>query len=85
MEQVLKNYLTALEKGDVDWILSLFEPDGWVQSPLLGKMAAPEFFPKVMEASSESKLTIHDILVSSKGRPRAVAYFLYEWRLKDGT
>ena len=85
MEKALKNYLTALENRDIDRIVSLFEPDGWVSSPLLGKMPAPEFFPKVMAASSDSKLTIHDILVSSKGRPRAVAYFLYEWGLKDGT
>ncbi len=85
MQKALKEYLAALEDGDLNRIVALFEKDGWVLSPLLGRMSAHEFFPKVVDASSDTKLTVHDILVSSKGRPRAVAYFQYEWWLKDGT
>ena len=85
MQKALKEYLAALEDGDLNRIVALFEADGWVLSPLLGRMSAQEFFPKVVAASSDTKLTVHDILVSSKGRPRAVAYFQYEWWLTDGT
>ena len=84
MREAVREYLLALEAGDVARIVSLFEPDGWVLSPFLGRMTASEFFPKVVEASSGTKLTVHDILISSEGRPRAVGYFLYDWWLKDG-
>lgn len=84
MREAVREYLLALEAGDVARIVSLFEPDGWVLSPFLGRMTVREFFPKVIDASSGTKLTVHDILISSEGQPRAVGYFLYDWWLKDG-
>lgn len=85
MREAVREYLLALEVGDVARIVSLFEPDGWVLSPFLGRMTVREFFPKVVDASSGTKLTVHDILISSEGQPRAVGYFLYDWWLKDGS
>ncbi|MDB4444227.1 nuclear transport factor 2 family protein [bacterium] len=85
MKEAVREYLLALESGDVARIFSLFEPDGWVLSPFLGRMTAREFFPKVVEASSGTKLTVHDILVSSEDQPRAVGYFHYDWWLNDGS
>ena len=85
MKEAVREYFAALEEGDVERIVTLFEPNGWVLSPLLGQMTASEFFPKVVEASSGTKLTVHDILTSAEGQPRAVGYFLYDWWLKDGS
>ena len=85
MREAVREYLIALEAGDVARIVSLFELDGWVLSPFLGRMTAREFFPKVADASSGTELTVHDILISSEGQPRAVGYFLYDWWLKDGS
>lgn len=85
MREAVQKYLSALEAEDLGTILSLFEPDGWVCSPFLGQMKAREFFQKVMDASSKSRLTVHDILISSENHPRAVGYFLYDWWLKDGS
>ena len=85
MLDTIRNYLSALEAGEVAIIVALFEPDGWVLSPFLGRMSAEEFFPKVVEASSDTKLTVHDILVSAEGQPRAVGYFRYDWWLADGS
>jgi SnoaL-like domain len=85
MREAVRQYFAALEAGDVERIVSLFEPNGWVLSPLLGRMTARDFFPKVVEASSRTKLTIHDVLISAEGQPRAVGYFLYDWWLKDGS
>ena len=72
MREAVREYLLALEAGDVAGIVSLFEPDGWVLSPFFGRMTAREFCPKVVEASSGTKLTVHAILISSDGQPRAV-------------
>ncbi len=85
MREKVREYLAALEAGDVERVVTLFEPDGRVISPFLGRMTAREFFPKVVEVSSGTKLTVHDILISAEGQPRAVGYFLYDWWLKDGS
>jgi hypothetical protein len=85
MRDTIREYLSALEAGDAGKIVSLFDPDGWVLSPFLGRMTARQFFPKVVASTSDTKLTVHDILVSTEGHPRAVGYFLYDWRLVDGS
>ena len=43
------------------------------------------FVAKVASASEGSRLTVHDVLVSAEGHLRAVAYYLYDWTLKDGS
>jgi hypothetical protein len=85
MKEAVQEYFLALESGDSAGIVALFEPGGWVSSPFLGRVAAPEFFAKLASASSGSELTVHDIFISSEGQPRAVGYFLYVWWLKDGS
>jgi predicted SnoaL-like aldol condensation-catalyzing enzyme len=85
MQKAVRKYLIALEAGDAEKAAALFIPSGWVQSPFLGRLPVREFFAKVASASSGAKLTVHDVLVSAEGHLRAVAYYLYDWSLKDGT
>jgi ketosteroid isomerase-like protein len=85
MQQAVRKYLKALEAGDVDRAAALFTADGWVQSPFLGQLPVREFVKKVAGASSGSQLTVYDVLVSAEGHMRAVAYYLYDWRLTDGS
>jgi len=85
MQQLVRKYLQALEAGDAHKAAALFIPDGWVQSPFLGKLPVREFVNKVAAASHGTRLTVHDVLVSAEGHLRAVAYYLYDWRLKDGS
>jgi hypothetical protein len=56
-----------------------------VQSPFLGRLPVRSYIEKVAGATSASELTVHDVLVSAEGHMRAVAYYLYDWRLKDGS
>lgn len=85
MQKAVRNYLEALEAGDADKAASLFVADGWVRSPFLGQLPVRDYVGKVASASAASRLTVHDILVSAEGHLRAVAYYLYDWSLKDGT
>ena len=85
MQKVVRKYLTALEAGDASKAAALFVADGWVESPFLGRLPVRDFFAKVAGASSGAKLTVHDVLVSAEGHLRAVAYYLYDWSLKDGS
>ena len=85
MQKAVRKYLQALEAGDAGKAAALFVPDGWVQSPFLGRLPVRDFVKKVASASGASRLTVHDVLVSAEGHLRAVAYYLYDWSLKDGT
>jgi hypothetical protein len=85
MQRAVRKYLEALEASDVDKAAALFTPSGWVQSPFLGRIPVRNYIAKVAAASSVSKLTVHDVLVSAEGHMRAVAYYLYDWQLKDGS
>jgi hypothetical protein len=85
MQQAVHKYLAALEAGDAERAAALFVPEGWVQSPFLGKLPVRAFVAKVASASQGTTLTVHDVLVSAEGHLRAVAYYLYDWTLKDGS
>jgi len=85
MQRAVHKYLKALEAGDADKAAALFVPGGWVQSPFLGQIPVRDYVTKVTAASSRSVLTVHDVLVSAEGHMRAVAYYLYDWQLKDGS
>jgi len=85
MQNLVHNYLKALEAGDVNKAAAQFIADGWVQSPFLGRMPVRQFVKKVAESSSGTRLTVHDVLISAEGHLRAVAYYNYDWRLKDGS
>ena len=85
MQQAVRKYLRALEAGDAEKAAALFTADGWVQSPFLGRLPVRDYVSKVAAASGRSELTVHDVLVSAEGHTRAVGYYLYDWRLKDGS
>ena len=85
MQRTVHNYLRALAAGDADKAAALFIPDGWVESQFLGRLPVRQFIKKVADSSKGTKLTVHDVLVSAEGHLRAVAYYLYDWRLKDGS
>lgn len=85
MQRAVRKYLQALEAGDADKAAALFTPDGWVESPFLGRIPVRSYIAKVAAASSATVLTVHDVLVSAEGHMRAVGYYLYDWRLKDGS
>ena len=40
MKEKVREYLAALEAGDPERIIGLFEPDGWVASPFLESKAS---------------------------------------------
>jgi hypothetical protein len=85
MQRAVRQYLVAFEAGDAEKAAALFIADGWVQSPFLGRVPVRDYVAKVAGASSRAKLTVHDVLVSAEGHLRAVAYYLYDWWLKDGS
>ena len=85
MQHAVRKYLKSLEAGDAEKAGALCVAHGWVQSPFLGRIPVREYVAKVAEASGRSELTVRDVLVSAEGHMRSVAYYLYDWQLKDGS
>ncbi len=85
MQKAVRKYLKALEAGNAAEAGELFTKGGWVQSPFLGRLPVRDFVTTVATASGDSTLTVYDVLVSAEGHTRAVAYYQYDWRLKDGS
>ncbi|BEV72953.1 MULTISPECIES: nuclear transport factor 2 family protein [unclassified Paludibacterium] len=81
---VLKDYLRELALGNVDAVLALFAPQARIYSPLLGWVSPAPFYRQLAAASGNSRITLRDIGLSVQGAPRAMAYFRYDWVLKDG-
>lgn len=79
----VRRYFELMTAADIDGIIGLFHADAYVLSPFLGKMDAPEFFKKLGNASSASKLTVFDVLVG-ENNDSAAAHFEYDWTLKSG-
>lgn len=77
--------MDALGRGDYATIKGLFSPDGRVISPFLGEMQAEPFFDRLAEASESNVITPIDIFLSESDSPHAVAYFQYDWTVRDGT
>lgn len=81
----VRTYLQELERGNVAGICKLFTPHAQIHSPFLGWMEPAPFFEKVVAASGQSKISPIDICVSADGHRRVAAYFIYDWKLKDGS
>lgn len=82
---VLTAYMEALGRSDYQTITGLFSPGGRVRSPFLGEMDAVAFFEELSGASESNVITPIDIFLSHSGADHAVAYFRYDWTVKDGT
>lgn len=83
--RVLRAYMEALGRSDYGAVKSLFKPGGQVRSPFLGEMPADSFFHRLAGASANNVITPIDIFLSDSGKHSAIAYFRYDWTVRDGT
>lgn len=85
-EEIIKKYMTALAKCDLDGLCALFTPDAKVYSPLLGWVDPRPFFEKMCTLSDikKSSQIPHNTLISTEGKPTMIKHFTYHWVLKDG-
>jgi len=76
-------YLTFLEAGEVDNILSLFSDSGIVVSPLYGSKPASQFY-RELQADTEKSTIIRNGLFLEEQHNRIALFFTYEWTLISG-
>jgi ketosteroid isomerase-like protein len=74
-------YLGALERGDIPGILALFRPGAVVHSPLYGSLPAAEFYPRLLEDTSRSRLELRGV---TRGERLVGIWFRFDWTLASG-
>ncbi|MDA4846066.1 nuclear transport factor 2 family protein [Hoeflea poritis] len=80
----IRQYFERMTAGDIEGIIGMFADDGFVVSPFLGTVPTRPFFEKLGNASSNSVLTVHDVLIGEDGSTGA-GHFRYDWTLADGS
>jgi hypothetical protein len=82
-QEVAKTYISHLENGLVEKVISLFTHDGLVHSPLYGTKSAKDFYTLLADDTSKSELNINGLFEDEKNC-RLALYFNYRWTLKNG-
>jgi len=83
-KEVIKQYLKYLEIACYETIMGLFSDEAVVKSPLYGDVPASVFYKDLLNDTSDSKITLKNIFLSSLNDNTAAAQFEYIWTLKDG-
>ncbi|NNE03061.1 MAG: nuclear transport factor 2 family protein [Eudoraea sp.] len=83
VKDIGKAYLTFLEAGAIDNILSLFAKNGEVVSPLYGAKPASEFYKELQADTQNSSITLNGIFTEEL-QNRMALLFTYEWTLING-
>ncbi len=84
-DEVIVDYLGALENSDYDKLMDLFSDEAVVNSPLYGEIKASDFYLDLFESTNKSEISLINIFTSITNNNVAAGHFFYEWILKDET
>jgi len=82
---LIKEYLNGLQSGNSEQLLSVFEQNAVVLSPLYGKLPAKQFYSDLFKDTTESKITLINTLQSNENQNTCAGHFRYDWTMKDGS
>ena len=82
--EICMRYLDALNEGSLEKVLSLFDTNAVVVSPLYGEMPATTFFKVLFADTNRSETKLLNIFESISGNTSLALYFHYIWTLKSG-
>lgn len=83
-EQVIRDYILDLEKGDAEAMAALFEEDGTVMSTSRGKVNANQHFHAFLPQIASAQAKLNQMFVNTVDKDRYVARFHFTFSLKDG-
>ena len=81
-KEIAIHYLELLEKGTIEQLLSLFNEDALVDSPIYGLMPANQFYHDLANDTSNSNLKLLGVFEENDSNQVAL-YFNYKWTLKN--
>lgn len=82
VKELCQQYLSALDEGNVERVLALFDKDAHVLSPLYGEMPVAPFYTGLFGDTNRSETTFINLFESEAG-PVALQ-FHYRWTLSSG-
>lgn len=80
-KEIAKAYITHLENGNIKKVVSLFNQEGIVDSPLYGIKKADEFYFKLNSDTLNSELHLKGVF--EKDDLNIAIYFTYKWTFKN--
>jgi len=81
-KEICTQYIELLEKGEIEQLLSLFNKDGMVDSPIYGQRKAADFYHDLTNDTSNSQLKLLGVFEENESNQVAL-YFNYQWTLKN--
>jgi len=84
VNEICSQYLDALNRADLKKVLSLFEDDAVVISPLYGEVPVVEFYNSLFSDTQESKTRLLKILESTENHNIVALHFQFQWTLENG-
>ncbi|BAO77028.1 hypothetical protein [Winogradskyella sp. PG-2] len=81
-KKIAKQYITYLENENIGQVVTLFNHNGMVDSPLYGIKKADEFYHELNRDTSNSELNLKGIF-EEKDSCNLALYFTYKWTLKN--
>ncbi len=79
-----RKYLDALNEGSLEKVLSLFDANAIVVSPLYGEIPAADFYRDLFADTSRSETTLLNMFEAMGDNASVALYFQYKWTLKSG-
>jgi len=80
----IQAYFKALQKGNYNTLIGLFDEGAIIVSPLYGEVKPPDFYRDLLKDTSSSTITPIRIFHATN-RSVSAAHFIYEWTLANGT
>ena len=84
-QKLIKKYLDALQEGDTEQLLAIFDENATVISPLYGQLPAKQFYKDLFQDTNQSKITLLNTFQSNENEDTCTGHFRYDWTMKDGT
>jgi hypothetical protein len=82
--ELCRRYLAALNDGNLEAVLALFDSQAVIVSPLYGVVEAGRFYAKLFADTSRSLTKLLNIFQPIDDSPSVALHFHYTWTLKSG-
>jgi hypothetical protein len=84
VEGLCRNYLAAMESGDLEAVLANFTDDATATSPISGQHSARDFYEYVMRVTSNRSMALRTIFVGASDPSRAAVHVDYTRTVGNG-
>lgn len=81
-KELCEQYLAALNEGNLERVLALFDESAYVLSPLYGRMPVAPFYAGLFGDTNRSETTFVNLFESASGD--VALQFHYRWTLRSG-